>query len=104
MQAGVRLLEDGHHFIKPVNVPRIQNGGWLELQQQGELSCLWDIRLRELRLSWQNCRTALGRISVLRQQHHRQEANFLKETEGVSRDVCESRQNMDGWTEGLLAL
>lgn len=82
MQAGVRLLENGYHFIKAVNVPRIQNGGWLELQQQGELGLPLVHQAEGVEMSaGQNCQIAQGgRISILRQQHP-QEVNFLEETE-----------------------
>lgn len=47
-------------------------------------------------------RIAQGRTYAPRQQHL-QEMNFLKEMKEASRDGCLSEQDMDRWTEGLLA-
>lgn len=67
MQAGVRLLENGYHFIKAVNVPGIQNGEWLELQQQEELRLLLEPQAEGVETSaGQNRQIVQGRTSILR--------------------------------------
>lgn len=117
MQAGARLLENGYHFIKVVNVPRIQNGGSLGYSSRESSGCPWDTRPRKLMSQLRLCVTSAATLDISwaelpkchRQDFHtKATASTGKELpqgngEGFQRWVLVGRgQDVGGWTEGLL--